>query len=192
MNVSRNRHFRRRLVAAPARLAHLERGWRVMIEAGSQRAQRLFSLHFARFPAWPPAPARGCGQRRRRSRRPPQRRQQESPPPPIEAMLRRSEMTKTERCAGGNILAMRCRFAGKAMPDHIHMLLSVPPRYSVAMTIGYLKGKSATRIHRELLKTKGTLFGRSFWARGYCVSTVGLDEDQIRRYIRDQEKLQQD
>ena len=78
------------------------------------------------------------------------------------------------------------------MPDHIHMLLSVPPRYSVAMTIGYLKGKSATRIHRELLKTKGTSFGRSFWARGYCVSTVGLDEDQIRRYIRDQEKLQQD
>jgi len=78
------------------------------------------------------------------------------------------------------------------MPDHIHMLLSVPPRYSVAVTIGYLKGKSATRIHRELLKTKGTLFGRSFWARGYCVSTVGLDEDQIRRYIRDQEKLQQD
>ena len=44
------------------------------------------------------------------------------------------------------------------------------------MTIGYLKGKSAIRIHRELLQTKGTLFGRSFWARGYCVSTVGLDE----------------
>ena len=81
---------------------------------------------------------------------------------------------------------------GKAMPDHIHMLLSVPPRYSIAMTIGYLKGKSATRIHRELLHTKGTLFGRSFWARGYCVSTVGLDEDQIRRYIREQEKLQRD
>ena len=48
------------------------------------------------------------------------------------------------------------------MPDHIHMLLSVPPKYSVAMTIGYLKGKSAMRIHRELLKTKGTLFGRAF------------------------------
>src|SRR5512135_1120175 len=60
------------------------------------------------------------------------------------------------------------------------------------MTIGYLKGKSATRIHRELLPTKGTMFGRSFWARGYCVSTVGLDEDQIRRYIPDQEKLQRD
>ena len=60
------------------------------------------------------------------------------------------------------------------------------------MTIGYLKGKSATRIHRELLHTKGTRFGLSFWARGYCVSTVGLDAVQIRRYIRDQEKLQRD
>jgi putative transposase len=60
------------------------------------------------------------------------------------------------------------------------------------MTIGYLKGQSATRIHRELLPTKGTLFGGSFWARGYCVSTVGLDEEQIRRYIREQEKLQRD
>ena len=78
------------------------------------------------------------------------------------------------------------------MPDHIHMLLSVPPRYSIAMTIGYLKGKSATRIHRELLHTKGTLFGRSFWARGSCVSTVGLDEVQIRRYIREQEQRERD
>jgi putative transposase len=79
---------------------------------------------------------------------------------------------------------------GKLMPDHIHMLLSVPPKYSFAMTMGYLKGKSAVRIHRELLKTKGTLFGRTFWARGYCVSTVGLDEQQIRQYIKEQEKLQ--
>ena len=54
------------------------------------------------------------------------------------------------------------------------MLLSIPPKYSVAMTIGFLKGKSAVRIHRELMKTRGTLFGRSFWSRGYCVSTVGL------------------
>ncbi len=79
---------------------------------------------------------------------------------------------------------------GKTMPDHIHMLLSVPPKYSFAMTMGYLKGKSAVRIHRELFKTKGTLFGRTFWARGYCVSTVGLDEHQIRQYIKEQEKLQ--
>ena len=98
----------------------------------------------------------------------------------------------------GQILGDLCRQKdialgeGKAMPDHIHMLLSVPPRYSIAMAIGYLKGTRATRIHRELLHTKGTLFGRSFWARGSCVSTVGLDEEQIRRYIREQEKLQRD
>ena len=77
---------------------------------------------------------------------------------------------------------------GNAAPDHIHMLLSVPPKYSIAMTIGYLKGKSAIRIHRELMRTEGTLFGRSFWSRGYCVSTVGLDEAFIRNYIQDQEK----
>ena len=80
---------------------------------------------------------------------------------------------------------------GKAMPDHVHMLLSVPPRYSIAMTIGYLKGKSAIRIHRDLSRFKGTLFGRSFWARGYCVSTVGLEESAIRQYIQDQEERQQ-
>jgi putative transposase len=98
----------------------------------------------------------------------------------------------------GRILRDLCRqkgiglVEGKAMPDHIHMLLSVPPRYSIAMTIGYLKGKSSIRIHRELLHTKGTLFGRAFWARGYCVSTVGYDEQQIRRYIQEQEKLDRD
>ena len=102
------------------------------------------------------------------------------------------------RRAIGKILRELCRqkgvglVEGKAMPDHIHMLLSVPPKYSIAMTMGYLKGKSAIRIHREVLRTKGTLFGRAFWARGYCVSTVGLNEDQIRQYIRDQEKLQRD
>ncbi len=96
----------------------------------------------------------------------------------------------------GEILRDLCRQKGveleegKLMPDHIHMLLSVPPKYSFAMAMGYLKGKSAVRIHRELLKTKGTLFGRTFWARGYCVSTVGLDEQQIRQYIKEQEKLQ--
>jgi len=96
----------------------------------------------------------------------------------------------------GEILRELCRQKGveleegKLMPDHIHMLPSVPPKYSFAMTMGYLKGKSAVRIHRELLKTKGTLFGRTFWARGYCVSTVGLDEQQIRQYIKEQENLQ--
>ena len=72
------------------------------------------------------------------------------------------------------------------------MLLSIPPKYSVAHTIGFLKGKSAVRIHRELLRTRGTLFGRSFWARGCCVSTVGLDEAMIRQYIQNQEKHERD
>ena len=79
---------------------------------------------------------------------------------------------------------------GKAMPDHVHMLLRAPPKYSIAHTIGYLKGKSAVRIHRTVLKSKGTLFGRSFWVKGYCVSTVGWDEQGIKKYIQDQEKLQ--
>ena len=86
-----------------------------------------------------------------------------------------------------------CRVAeGHLMLDHVHMLLSVPPKYSITMAIGFLKGKSAIHIHRELLRTQGTLFGRAFWSRGYCVSTVGLDEAMIRRYIQDQEKHERD
>jgi len=68
------------------------------------------------------------------------------------------------------------------------MLLRVPPKYIIAMTRGYLKGKSAIRMHCDLMKAKGTLFGRKFWARGYCVSTVGLDERAIREYVKHQEK----
>ena len=98
----------------------------------------------------------------------------------------------------GEILRQLCRekglelVEGKAASDHVHILLSVPPKYSVAMAIGYLKGKSAIRIHRDLLKSQGTLYGRAFWARGYCVSTVGLDEVVIKQYIRDQEKHERD
>ena len=98
----------------------------------------------------------------------------------------------------GRILRDLCRqkgiglVKGNTQPDHVHMLLSIPPKFSVAMTLGYLKGKSAIRIHRELLRTQGTLFGRSFWSRGYCVSTVGLDEAMIRRYIHEQEKNERD
>ena len=60
------------------------------------------------------------------------------------------------------------------------------------MKIGYLKGKSGVRIHRGLWRTKGTLFGGLFWARGHCVSTIGLDETQIRQYIKEQEQQQRD
>ena len=76
---------------------------------------------------------------------------------------------------------------GHAMPDHVHMLLSIPPKHSVAFTVGFLKGKSAVRIHREILKER-RMTGLHFWATGYCVSTVGLDEQQVREYVRNQEK----
>jgi len=111
---------------------------------------------------------------------------------------RREVISRRLRRGIGRIPRDRCRqkdielVEGKAMPDHIPMLLGVPPRSSIAMTIGYLKGKRATRIHRELLHTKGTMFGLSCWARGYGVSTVGRDEVQIRRYIREQDRLQRD
>jgi len=80
---------------------------------------------------------------------------------------------------------------GHLMPDHIHMCLSIPPKYSVAFAIGFLKGKSAVRIHRELLKMR-RVTGLHFWSRGYCVSTVGFDEETIRKYIREQEKREKD
>ncbi len=94
----------------------------------------------------------------------------------------------------GEIIRDLCRqkgielLEGHLMPDHIHMCLSVPPKFSIAFVIGFLKGKSAVRIHRELLKNK-RVTGLHFWSRGYCVSTVGLDEEAIRKYIRNQEKL---
>jgi putative transposase len=77
---------------------------------------------------------------------------------------------------------------GHAMPDHVHLLLSIPPKFSVANTVGFIKGKSAIRIHREFLGQKRNFTGLHFWARGYCVSTVGLDEDKIREYVRNQEE----
>ncbi len=76
---------------------------------------------------------------------------------------------------------------GHAMSDHVHLLLSIPPKFSVANTVGYVKGKSAIRIHRQFLGRQRNFTGFHFWARGYCVSTVGLDEAKIRAYIRDQE-----
>ena len=76
---------------------------------------------------------------------------------------------------------------GHAQADHVHLLLSVPPKFSVANTVGHIKGKSAIRIHRQFLRRERNFTGFHFWARGYCVSTVGLDEENIRTYIRNQE-----
>ena len=75
------------------------------------------------------------------------------------------------------------------MSDHIHLCVSIPPKYSVAHTIGLLKGKSASEVMSFGTKSSRMVRGRTFWARGYCVSTVGLDEEMIREYIRNQEKM---
>ena len=77
---------------------------------------------------------------------------------------------------------------GHALGDHVHMCLSIPPKFSVANTVGFLKGKSAIRIHREYLGKQRNFTGFHFWARGYCASTVGINEDEIRAYIRGQEE----
>ena len=77
---------------------------------------------------------------------------------------------------------------GHLQPDHIHMLISIPPKYAVSQVVGYMKGKSAIHIARTYLGQKKNYNGMHFWARGYFVSTVGTDEEVVRAYIRDQEK----
>ena len=74
------------------------------------------------------------------------------------------------------------------MPDHVHMLVSIPPKLSVAQFMGYLKGKSATMIFEYHANLKYKFGNRHFWADGYYVSTVALNEETIKKYIRDQEK----
>ena len=77
---------------------------------------------------------------------------------------------------------------GHLMADHVHIMLSIPPKYSVAQVIGYIKGKSAIHIARHFAGRPRNFVGQHFWARGYFVSTVGRDEQAIRTYIRDQEQ----
>ena len=81
---------------------------------------------------------------------------------------------------------------GHVKPDHIHMLLSVPPKYAITLAIGNLKRRNAVWSHRVLLRIQGTGFGRTFWSRGYCLSTVGLDDTMISQYIQDQEQHERD
>ena len=76
---------------------------------------------------------------------------------------------------------------GHLMVDHVHMLISILPKYAVAHVVGFIKGKSAIHIARTFMDRKRNFVGQHFWARGYFVSTVGRDEAAIRRYIRDQE-----
>lgn len=74
------------------------------------------------------------------------------------------------------------------MPDHVHLLLSIPPKYSVSSFMGYLKGKSTVMLFEKHANLKYKFGNRNFWATGYYVSTVGLNEATIRKYIQDQEK----
>lgn len=83
----------------------------------------------------------------------------------------------------------QCRILeGHLMPDHVHMLISIPPKYAVSSVVGFLKGKSAIHLARVYGERRRNFVGLNFWARGYFVSTVGRDEATIREYIRHQEQ----
>ena len=80
---------------------------------------------------------------------------------------------------------------GHLMPDHVHMMISISPKYAVSNVVGYIKGKSAIHLARVYGERKRNFVGQHFWARGYFVSTVGRDETMIRDYIRNQEREDQ-
>jgi putative transposase len=77
---------------------------------------------------------------------------------------------------------------GHLMPDHVHMMISIPPKFAVSQVVGFIKGKSAIHLARTYGERKRNFAGQSFWARGYFVATVGRDEEAIREYIKNQEQ----
>jgi len=97
----------------------------------------------------------------------------------------------------GEIMHELCKYKGveiiegHMMPDHVHMLLSIPPKYSVSSVMGYLKGKSALMIFERHANLKYKYGNRHFWCEGYYVSTVGLNEETIKKYIAEQEQRDQ-
>ena len=96
-----------------------------------------------------------------------------------------------------DIIRTLCRYKGveiiegHMMPDHVHLVLSIPPKISVSSFMGYLKGKSALMMFEKHANLKYKFGNRHFWAEGYYVSTVGLNEETIRKYVREQEKHDQ-
>ena len=81
-----------------------------------------------------------------------------------------------------------CRIIeGHLLADHVHICIVIPPKYAVASVVGFLKGKSAIAIARQFSGKQRNFMGENFWARGYCVSTVGYEEEKVRAYIREQE-----
>ena len=107
---------------------------------------------------------------------------------------RRKVFYGEKKVAIGKILRQLCEWKGikileaEACPDHIHMLVSIPPKISVSSFMGYLKGKSALMIFDKHANLKYKFGNRHFWAEGYYVSTVGLNEATIKKYIQEQEK----
>jgi putative transposase len=97
----------------------------------------------------------------------------------------------------GEILRTLCQYKGievhegHLMPDHVHLLVSIPPKYSVSSVMGYLKGKRALTIFERHANLKYKYGNRHFWCEGYYVSTVGLNEETIRKYIEEQEQRDQ-
>ena len=77
-------------------------------------------------------------------------------------------------------------------PDHVHLVLSIPPKYAVSNLMGYLKGKLALRLFSQFEYLGKRYWGRHLWTRGYCVSTIGLDEEKIRKYVKWQEKREKE
>ena len=106
---------------------------------------------------------------------------------------RKKKMFGVLRCHLGGIFRELARhkevqvLEGHLMADHVHMCLSIPPKYAVSNVVGYMKGKSAITIARKYGGRARNFTGEVFWARGYFVSTVGLDEEMVRAYIRHQE-----
>ena len=79
---------------------------------------------------------------------------------------------------------------GHMVQDHCHMMIRIPPKYSISEVIGYIKGKSAIAVARQFSGRTRNFNGEKFWARGYAVSTVGYNEDQIKAYVKNQEQLE--
>ena len=107
---------------------------------------------------------------------------------------RRKEIYGKLRSDIGQIVRQLCQYKGveimeaHAMPDHIHMLVRIPPKIAVSNFMGYLKGKSSLMIFERHANLKYKYGNRNFWAKGFFVSTVGLDTEKVKQYIRDQEK----
>ena len=106
--------------------------------------------------------------------------------------IEKGDVGRYERSNKGTVAWKQIEIiSGNVQYDHIHMVISFPPKYSVAEVMGYVKGKSAIRIFARYPDLKKRYWGRDFWTKGYCVSTVGLDEEAIKAYVKNQQQIEQ-